>query len=73
MNSVIRDPDNIPTPSTSTRARHASTRSACLAEICIDWIIDFCVKTAGRGTRDDYRWANARPQIPLLRPLRGDR
>ena len=41
-------------------------------EICVDWMVDFCVKTAKgqRGTRDDYRWAKLLdPRIPLLGPL----
>jgi hypothetical protein len=45
-------------------------------EICVDWMVDFCVKTAKgqRGTRDDYRWAKMiDPKIPLLGPLGGDR
>jgi hypothetical protein len=45
-------------------------------EICVDWMVDFCVKTAKghRGTRDDYRWAKMLdPKIPLLGPLGGDR
>jgi hypothetical protein len=45
-------------------------------EICVDWMVDFCVKTAKgqRGTRDDYRWAKMiDPEIPLLGPLGGNR
>jgi len=45
-------------------------------EISVDWMVDFCVKTAKgqRGTRDDYRWAKLLlPEIPLLGPLEGKR
>lgn len=45
-------------------------------EIAVDWMVDFCVKTAKgqRGTRDDYRWAKLLdPKIPLLGPLEGKR